>query len=151
MCNVQNMRTKRDIVIKQPGVYKHSDKKTTGKKKNTDNPGEAFVRRIAQTSLPKRPCTQNNEPFEDVFDDIVRRVNIECGIQKQDTGKPCDGTSSNSTQEQQQLMRYTKFHLEDDEMLMELMMHLTSDCPDMMRNKQKLIDNVSRIFDQITK
>jgi hypothetical protein len=44
---------------------------------------------------------------------------------------------------------FTKFHLEDDEMLMELMIHLHADCPDLMHDKTDLIERVSKLYDKI--
>jgi hypothetical protein len=130
------MRTKRDICNSHGTVNAHDNVKKNGKNRHLDNIGEAFVRYITQKNAPhsETPYTQSNDPF---------------GLFKQNT--ECDNISGNSIENQQPPPSYTKFHLEDDEMLMELMMHLNSDCPDMMRNKQQLLDNVSRVFDKISK
>lgn len=64
--------------------------------------------------------------------------------------KSADGASVESEiAADKDLTSYTKFHLEDDEMLMELMMHLNSDCPDIMRKKEELLESVSKNFDKI--
>jgi hypothetical protein len=39
--------------------------------------------------------------------------------------------------------------LEDDEMLLELMIHLHADCPDLMNDKTDLIERVSKLYDKI--
>jgi hypothetical protein len=44
---------------------------------------------------------------------------------------------------------FTKFHLADDEMLLELLSHLHADCPDLMHDKQNLLDRVGILFDKI--
>ena len=46
---------------------------------------------------------------------------------------------------------FTKFHLEDDEMLLELMIHLHADCPYLMHDKNDLIERVSKLYDKIHK
>jgi hypothetical protein len=147
------MRTKRDIGTTKMFTNTQSVVKQAGKTKNPDNLGEEFVRYVTQikTVENETPYTQNNDPFRDYrFDNIMQEVPTK-DIQGQDTEKRCDETLDSFIQQPDPLFRYTKFHLEDDEMLMELMMHLSSDCPDMMRNKQQLLDHVSRLFDQITK
>jgi hypothetical protein len=137
LCIVQNMRSKRDTSNKTNIDTKASCGAVhLGKKRNQENLGETFVRYVTQIKSgvnEHEPSMQNNDPFSE-----YKRKDV---MQTSNTGDIQEIQSA----------PYTKFHLEDDEMLMELMMHLNSDCPDMMRSKQELLDHVARIFDHITK
>lgn len=126
------MRHKRDITNAHMGVETSASIKKGGKNRHQDNLGESFVRYITRKDSRniETQYNQNNDPF---------------GFHTQESS----GHDETMTAAPQMPPSYTKFHLEDDEILMELMMHLNSDCPDIMRHKQELLDNVSRIFDKI--
>jgi hypothetical protein len=109
--------------------------KSTGRR-NQENGGEMLVRYItsrddADTEMVngfmKNPFTENK--MEDSSNTEARAsIDMEkCSAQED----------------------FTKFHLEDDEMLLELMIHLHADCPDLMNDKTDLIERVSKLYDKI--
>ena len=126
------MRHKRDINDAHPGDSKRTSTKKTAKNNHQDNLGEQFVR-----YLTSKGCTNYETQYNKNNDPFKLHIPESPGDEETTTAGPDMSPS------------YTKFHLDDDKMLMELMMHLNSDCPDIMRNKQELLDNVSRIFDKI--
>jgi hypothetical protein len=126
------------------------DRRCGPKNKHHENLGETFVRSITGINASDNAATtptQEKDPFSGSNMDANTTTEV---YETQPTDKQCDNTSNNFVQMQIPPAKYTKFHLEDDEMLMELMMHLHSDCPDMMTNKQDLLHNVARLFDNIT-
>ena len=108
--------------------------KSTGRR-NQENGGEMLVRYItsrddADTEMNgfmKNPFTKNK-----LEDSSITEARASIDMEK------C------SAQED-----FTKFHLEDDEMLLELMIHLHADCPDLMNDKTDLIERVSKLYDKI--
>jgi hypothetical protein len=149
---VQNMRSKRENVASGSMGVHNTNKKSTGKSKNVENLGESFVRHITRIKPAdsQSNSTKYNDPFVDYKWTDTKRNTTTNGIETHDMENHSVGDLFESGVENTSLGPYTKFHLEDDEMLMELMMHLHSDCPDMMANKQQLLKHVSNMFDQIT-
>jgi hypothetical protein len=128
-----------------------SDKRNSCKSKTTENSGETFVRLVTGMNSggdARTNATQQNDPFGVSKSGTNTTTKVSS---TQDTDERYNENSNNSITPPIPTTEYTKFHLEDDEMLMELMMHLHSDCPDMLTNKQSLLNNVSRLFDEITK
>jgi hypothetical protein len=131
------MRSKREEAgaIKQPlegGIEKKRGggsattcRSTT--RRSQENGGEALVRFI---SIP----------------DEVPTGSISGYLKNPFTVVECNG---DATKDIATVEDFTKFHLEDDEMLMELMIHLHADCPDLMNDKEDLIARVSKLYDKI--
>ena len=97
-------------------------------RRNQENGGEALVRFINTADEP--PSDSMNGYMKNPFTMIEDNTSASCGT----------GTTD-----------FTKFHLEDDEMLMELMIHLHADCPDLMNDKGDLIERVSKLYDKMQK
>jgi hypothetical protein len=131
------MRNKRDeTTTMKPSLEGGVEKKrlsTAGAgrsttRRNQENGGEALVRFI---SIPDEPQTgQISGYLKNPFTILCNR----------------GGSGDVATSQD-----FTKFHLEDDEMLMELMIHLHTDCPDLMQDKADLIERVSKLYDKIQK
>jgi hypothetical protein len=104
--------------------------KSAGGRRNQENGGEVMVRCITATRDGSSSNTGRwgNNPFTG----------------NDWTAGPMEGIAPGPGD-----VGFTKFHLEDDEMLMELMIHLHADCPDLMHNKMDLIDRVSKLYDKI--
>jgi hypothetical protein len=98
-------------------------------RRNQENGGEALVRFIITPD--EESATSFNGYMKNPFS-VVKEI----ARDTDDTLKVAD---------------FTKFHLEDNEMLMELMIHLHADCPDLMNDKADLIERVSKLYDQIQK
>jgi hypothetical protein len=130
------MRSKRDensTVTKKPPLEGAVDKKRTSAnrsttRRNQENGGEALVRfiNVADEQQPMGCFMYPKNPFT--------------------VGSPNANEGTTDT-----AVDFTKFHLEDDEMLMELMIHLHADCPDLMNDKADLIDRVSKLYDKLQK
>ena len=134
----QNMRHKREETAAtklslEGGVEKKRQsnaslgRSTT--RRNQENGGEALVRFI--TMPDEVPMGMANGYLKNPF----TAVGVKGG-----------GSGDTDT-----VQNFTKFHLEDDEMLMELMIHLHADCPDLMHDKSDLIERVSKLYDTIQK
>ena len=141
LCTFQNMRSKREEsrVVKvssaDGGVEKKkpSGAKLTGRR-NQENGGEVLVRYI--TTQGESDNGTVNGSMKNPFLDNKWEKSPDISMETTDTG------IANSTD-------FTKFHLEDDEMLLELMIHLHADCPDLMHDKTDLIDRVSKLYDKL--
>jgi hypothetical protein len=141
LCAFQNMRSKREEsrVVKvssaDGGVEK---KKPSGTKlpgrRNQENGGEVLVRYI--TTQGESDNGTVNGSMKNPFLDNKWEKSPDISMETTDTGM----ANSND---------FTKFHLEDDEMLLELMIHLHADCPDLMHDKTDLIDRVSKLYDKL--
>ena len=140
LCAFQNMRNKREEsrVVKvstDGGVEKKksSGVKLTGRR-NQENGGEILMLYITT------PGGSNNDMvngfMKNPFLDNKWKKSPDILMGDSDTVM----VNSND---------FTKFHLEDDEMLLELMIHLHADCPDLMQVKTDLIDRVSKLYDKI--
>jgi hypothetical protein len=100
---------------------------TTSRSKAHENAGESFMRYVTNTTQRSSSETDDKNPF------IETRWN-----------RGFKDTTANGDDSE-----FTKFHLADDEMLLELLSHLHADCPDLMHDKQILLDRVAILFDKI--
>jgi len=138
----QNMRNKREesrgVKTSVDGCVekkKASTSKSTGRR-NQENGGEMLVRYI----------TMRGEPNTDIVNGFMKNPFID---NKWDDTHLIPAEGSDSTVPFAGSTDFTKFHLEDDEMLLELMIHLHADCPDLMNDKTDLIERVSKLYDKI--
>jgi hypothetical protein len=138
MYTPQNMRNKREqnkaVKVPLEGCVekkKPTVTKSTGRR-NQENGGEVLVRYI----------TSQCESDTDLVNGYTKNPFMDNKYDGKTTGILPSGPFSNPTD-------FTKFHLEDDEMLLELMIHLHADCPDLMHDKTDLIERVSNLYDKL--
>jgi hypothetical protein len=142
------MRNKREVETGEVSLHTNgSDKqggthvsasKNTPRNKTHDNAGETFVRFI--TSIDDQVVTVKNGRTINPFTDKTWNTKVSSNTVL-DTDMLFEPDTVADTD------NFTKFHLEDGEMLIELMIHLQADCPDLMQDKAKLIEQVSRLHD----
>jgi hypothetical protein len=122
-----------------------SDGKSVSKSKVQENAGELLVRFVASSDdhLVRYKNERTINPFTDTTWNVPASTDL-------DKGTPVDPDAL--TEVDAMVVDnndFTKFHLEDGEMLMELMIHLHTDCPDLMQNKTQLLEQVSALYDLI--
>jgi hypothetical protein len=142
MYTLQNMRSKREeskgakvpfdgcVEKKRPIATK-----STGRR-NQENGGEVLVRYI----------TSQCESDTELVNGYTKNPFIDNNCHTNSTSTLPHSQSSISSG---CTIDSTKFHLGDDEMLLELMIHLHADCPDLMHDKTDLIERVSKLYDKL--
>jgi len=133
----QNMRSKRDATDARPISKKGSGRSGRGKP-SQDNAGELFVRYVTGS---KNNELNTKDPFvANRWSDNIEPIETEGEAAAVNTA--AEAVPSRSGE-------YTKFHLGENEMLMELLMHLQGDCPELMAHKNGLMDRVSKLYDKL--